>query len=83
MIVASTVLSFLGETQMLSALSLLLLGIGLAPLGRKLLSLSNEAWGQWEPLAGEPPASTVTSRPPGAGPGIIREAAPIRPKCSR
>lgn len=68
LIVASTVLGFFGETQMLSALSLLLLVIGLAPLGRKVLSLSNEAWAQWEPLAGEAAASTVTSSPRGPAP---------------
>lgn len=63
LLVASTVLGFVGETQMLSAASLLLLVAGLFPLSQRIWHLSDEAWGRWEPLAGEPGASTVSSSP--------------------
>lgn len=68
LIVASTVLGFLGQTQMLSALSLVLLVAGLFPLARKIWSMSDAAWALWEPPAGEPATSTVNSSPPGPAP---------------
>ncbi|MEX0791009.1 MAG: DUF4386 family protein [Actinomycetota bacterium] len=50
LVVASTVVGFFAETQMLNALSLLLLVAGLAPLAQRIRTLSDEAWAQWEPL---------------------------------
>lgn len=44
LLVAWTVLGYFGETQMLSALSLLILVAALAPLRQKIWSLSDEAW---------------------------------------
>lgn len=63
LIVASIVLGFVGETKMLSALSLALLVAGFAPLGQKIWSLSDDAWGNWEPLGAEPAGAAVTARP--------------------
>jgi len=68
LLVASTLLGFVGETQLLSTLSLLLLVAGLFPLSRRILSLSDEAWALWEPLGPAPGTSTVTSSPPGPAP---------------
>lgn len=64
LLVASTVLGFIGETQMLSSLSLLLLAVGFVPLGQKIWSLSDEAWGLWEPLSSELGETRTTSSSP-------------------
>ncbi len=65
LLVASTVLGFFGETQMLSALSLLILVAGFAPLGQKIWSLSDEAWAQWEPLPADLGGARTASSSPG------------------
>lgn len=64
LLVASTVLGFIGQTQMLSALSLLLLAAGFVPLGQKIWSLSDEAWAQWEPLPADAGAAQTARSSP-------------------
>jgi len=62
LLVASTVLGFVGQTQILSALSLLILTAGFAPLGQRIWSLSDEAWAQWEPLPSDLGGSARTTK---------------------
>jgi hypothetical protein len=68
LLVVAIVLGFIGGTQILNALSFLLLGAALFPLAMRIWSLSDEAWGHWEPLAQGPPAGAAgpTETPGGA-----------------
>lgn len=50
-LIVSTVVGFVGQTQLMSVISIGLLAVALFPLGQKIWSLSDDQWAQWAPLA--------------------------------
>jgi Domain of unknown function (DUF4386) len=62
LLVLSPIVGFLGESVVVGALGFALLAVGLAAIGLRILSISDDAWGRWEPL--EEVAAAAASEPP-------------------